>query len=371
MNAPLPTHGGQLSAIAARFNLDPATLLDFSASINPDGPPLSVLRALRSALEDSATLFQYPDLEEHGLRQGIATYISSAIGNITVANGFVPLLEAVLRSTTIRTCLLAIPAFAEYRRTLHRANVQVTPHVATQETSFRYNFSTLLEALTRGHHDALFLANPQNPSGVLHPRPELLKLVEAAAKRGTRVLIDEAFIDYTPAESLVDHVEDLPNLIVFRSVTKFYGMPGLRLAYVVSNRDESQRLRDFLSPWAITTLASIGAATALADTDFAGEARSRNRCRRESLRQQLIPLGIDSYPAAANFLLLRFPREIDTDVLWQRLVVEYRLVLRNCFNFEALPCHHLRCAVRTESENQKLLTALSLLLSPSSSSNLD
>lgn len=363
MNAPAPTHGGQLHAIAARFNVDPATLLDFSTSINPDGPPLSVLSALRSALDKSATLFQYPDLEERRLRQGIATYITSATDNITVANGFIPLLEAVLRSTKIRTCLLAVPSFAEYRRTLHHANVHVTPHVLTAEASFRYNSSTLLEALTSEHHDALLLANPQNPSGTLHPRPELLRLVEAAAKLGIRVLLDEAFIDYTPAESLVHHVNDLPNLIVFRSVTKFYGMPGLRMAYVVTNRGESQTLRDTLSPWAITTLASIGVTTALADTDFADEAHYRNRRRRESLRQQLITLGIHTYPASANFLLLRFPPHIDTDSLWQRLIVEHGIVLRNCSNFEALTFNHLRCAVRTESENERLLTALSLFLS--------
>jgi threonine-phosphate decarboxylase len=364
MNAPAPTHGGQLNAIAARFNLDPATLLDFSAGINPDGPPLSVLSALRSALDNPATLFQYPDLEERRLRQGIATYTKCATDNITVANGFVPLLEAVIRSAKIRTCLLAIPSFAEYRRTLHNANVHVTPHILTAETSFHYNSPTLLEALTSDHHDALLLANPQNPSGTLHPRPELLRLVEATAKLGTRVLLDEAFIDYAPADSLVHHVDDLPNVTVFRSVTKFYGMPGLRVAYVVTNCSESQTLRDSLSPWAITTLASIGVTTALADTDFADEAHYRNRRRRESLRGQLITLGIYTYPASANFLLLRFPPYINTDSLWQRLIVDHRIVLRNCSNFEALPINHLRCAVRNEFENEKLLTALSSLLSP-------
>lgn len=362
MNVPAPPHGGQLHAIAERFNVDPATLLDFSANINPDGPPPSVLRALRSALDVPSTLLHYPDLEERRLRQAIGTYTATTPENITVANGFVPLLEVALQAAKIRTCLLPVPSFAEYRSALRRANVHITPHILTAETSFRYNIPTILEALTAGHHDALLLANPQNPSGTLHPRAEILQLIEAAAKLGVRVLLDEAFIDYTPTQSLVHHVDDLPNLTVFRSVTKFHGIPGLRVAYSVTNRSASQILRGTLPPWAITTLASIGATTALADIDFASDSRHRNHHRCESLRQQLTTLGIHTYPASGNFLLLRFVPHIDTEALWQRLIVEHGIVLRNCSSFEALPLNHLRCAVRTEVDNRKLLTALSLLL---------
>ena len=246
MNAPVPTHGGQLHAIAERFNIDSATLLDFSANINPDGPPSSVLRALRSALDDRATLLRYPDLEECCLRQAIGTYAAIIPENITVANGFVPLLEVALQAAKIRTCLLPIPSFAEYRSALRRANVHITPYTLTAETSFRYNTPTILEALTAGHHDALLLANPQNPSGTLHPQSELITLIEAAAKLGVRVLLDEAFIDYTPTQSLVHRVDDLLNLTVFRSVTKFHGIPGLRVAYAVTSRSASQILRERL-----------------------------------------------------------------------------------------------------------------------------
>jgi threonine-phosphate decarboxylase len=323
-----------------------------------------VLRALRSALDDPATLLQYPDLEERRLRQAIGTYTATTPENITVANGFVPLLEVALQAAKIRTCLLPVPSFAEYRSALRRADVHITPHILTAETSFLYNIPTILEALTAGHHDALLLANPQNPSGTLHPRAEILQLIEAAAKLGVRVLLDEAFIDYTPTQSLMYHVDDLPNLTIFRSVTKFHGIPGLRVAYAVTNRSGSQILRDSLPPWSITTLASIGVTTALADIDFANRSRNRNHHRRESLRQKLITLGIHSYPASANFLLLRFSTHIYTESLWQRLIIEQGIVLRNCSTFETLPLNHLRCAVRTESENAKLLIAFSLLLSP-------
>ena len=364
MNAPAPPHGGQLHAIAERFNVDPATLLDFSANINPDGPPPSVLRALRSALDDPATLLHYPDLEEHQLRQAIGHYTATTPENITVANGFVPLLEVALQAAKIRSCLLPVPSFAEYRSALRRADVLITPHILTAETSFRYNIPALLDALTAGHHDALLLANPQNPSGALHPRAEILQLIEAAAKLGVRVLLDEAFIDYIPTQSLIHHVDDLPNLTVFRSVTKFHGIPGLRVAYAVTNRSTSQILHGTLPTWAITTLASIGVTTALADIDFANDSRLLNHHRRESLSQQLITLGIHIYPASANFLLLRFAPHIDTEALWKRLIIEHGIVLRNCCTFEALPIKHLRCAVRTEPDNTKLLAAFSLLLSP-------
>jgi threonine-phosphate decarboxylase len=362
MNPPAPAHGGQLHAIAERFNVDPAALLDFSANINPDGPPPSVLHAMRLALDDPSTLFRYPDLEEHQLRHAIADYCTTASENITVANGFVPLLEAALQVSNIRSCLLPVPSFAEYRRTLQNANVQITPHLLHRERAFRYDYSAILEALISNHHDALVIANPQNPCGTLHQKPELLELVRSAAKFGVHVFLDEAFIDYTPTQSLVRHVEELPNLTVFRSVTKFHGIPGLRVAYVAKNRTAAHTLRDRLAPWAITTLASIGVKTALADTDFAYNARQSNHRRRESLREQLSALRIHTCPSSANFLLLRFAATIDTEALWQRLIIEHGIVLRNCSTFEGLPLYHLRCSVRTDSENAKLLAALSLLL---------
>jgi len=362
MDIQMPPHGGQLDRIAEHFGVPVARLLDFSANINPDGPPKSVVEALYEALNDPSVLIQYPDLEERQLRLSISAYTGATYEAIVVANGFVPLLDAVLRTTPIRRCLLPVPAFGEYRSALERAGVSVTTHVLDQNADFRYQPDDLLEALLIGQHDSILLANPQNPSGVLLERASLVRFIERTAKLNVLVLLDEAFIDYSPENSLVWEVEHSPNLIVFRSVTKFHGIPGLRVAYMIANNTVDEGVRRNLSPWSITTLASIAVHTALADTAYIRHTLRINHERRERLVANLRALGLHTYPTAANFLLLRFPTADEAQNCWERLILDHGIVLRNCSNFEGLDHNHLRCAVRSDEENSRLIEALRIQL---------
>ena len=359
----LPAHGGQMRALAARFGVDARGWLDFSANINPEGPPAGVVEALRRALNESGTLGEYPDLEERELRGAIALQGGVAVEQVAIAHGVIPLLEASLRSLRVERCLLPVPAFSEYRSTLERAGVAVTPYVLEAEDGFRYEGARLVEALRRGGQDALLLANPQNPSGALCGREEMLKLVEEAGRLGVRVLLDEAFIDYAASQSLCGEVGRMPNLTVFRSLTKFYGVPGLRVAYAVTEAGLACGIKGQVAAWAVTTLAGIGVRAAFEDAEYAERTLVLNEGRRERLVLRMGELGIESYAPGANFLLLRLPDGIDASACWERLIVEHGIVLRDCSNFEGLPGGHLRCLVRSDVENERMLLALRSVLS--------
>lgn len=350
----VPLHGGQLRQVSERFNIPTSQLIDFSANINPDGPPPAVLSTLRTSLEDLSILTAYPDLEQAGLKRSIADYNGVHPKNIAVANGFVPLLESALRTLGVKRCLLPVPAFVEYRRCLARAGVEIETHILTPDSNFRYD----VHALVHGGHDAVLLANPQNPSGVLTTRNILFQLVSECADRNITVLLDEAFIDYAPLDSLTLDVERFANLIVFRSVTKFHGIPGLRVAYAVANEAIVRALNEYLPPWPITTLASCAVMSALVDHPFAELTRLHNDRRRTRLSGDLDALGIQAYPSAANFLLLRLPDGTSVERLWKHMIAEHHMVLRDCSNYEALPSRHLRTAIRTEEENDKLVGAV-------------
>ena len=350
----VPLHGGQLRQISERFNIPPSQLIDFSANINPDGPPPAVLSTLRTSLEDLSILTAYPDLEQAGLKRSIADYAGVHPKNITVANGFVPLLESALRTLRVKRCLLPVPAFVEYRRSLARAGVEIETHILTPDSNFRYD----IHALVHGGHDAVLLANPQNPSGVLTTRNILFQFVSECADRNINVLLDEAFIDYAPWDSLTLDVERFANLIVFRSVTKFHGIPGLRVAYAVADEAIARALNEHLPPWPITTLASCAVIAALADDPFAERTRVHNDGRRGRLNGDLDALGIHTYPSAANFLLLRLPDGTSIERLWKHMIAEHHMVLRDCSNYETLPSRHLRTAIRTAEENDKLVGAV-------------
>jgi threonine-phosphate decarboxylase len=357
-----PVHGGQMRQIAARYGIAAERLLDFSANINPDGPPAVVLAAIRRALEVPETLTAYPDLELSGLRLAISKHEGVLPQSVAVANGFVPLLEAALRSLKTVRCLLPVPAFGEYRKTLESCGVAVVPYRLLSDESFRYRPEDLLRALRSERCDSLLLANPQNPSGALCSKEAMQRLIEAATGSGVTVLLDEAFMDYSPVESLAQFAAERANVIVFRSVTKFFAIPGLRVAYAIRGSSVVEGMNRVIAPWPVTTLASEAVCAALGDEVYAEEARGANERRRLWLEEQLARLGIASYPSSANFLLLRFPAEFDVDLAWTRMIVGEQIVLRLCTNFEGLPAGHLRIAVRSEMENERLIRGLERVL---------
>jgi threonine-phosphate decarboxylase len=358
----VPGHGGQLREIAARFQLPEEELIDFSANINPDGPPTSVFLKIQRCLAEPATLIAYPDLELMELKQSIALCEEVPIGNISVANGFVPLLSAALQSRKIRRCLLPVPCFNEYRSTLEISNVVVVPYLLSAANDFVYEPDEILTALLEYSCDAILLANPQNPSGMLFNAEQMQGLIALCATHDIKVLLDEAFIDYCPAHSLTRAASEQSNLIVLRSVTKFFAVPGLRVAYAISNSTVAAALNSFIAPWPITTLASVGVCAALQDREFSKESLLANERRRSWLEHELQELQIAPYPASANFLLLRFPIAVDVGLVWERMILEEQVVLRSCLNFEGLEASHLRIAVRSDLDNERLIGGLRRVL---------
>ena len=160
-----PLHGGQLHQIAERFRIPLSELVDFSANINPEAAPASVLSCIRASLDNPSIIANYPDLDELELRRALAVYVGIRAENVAVANGFVPLLDATLRILPIRRCLVPVPAFVEYRRTLERSRVEIVPHILEADSGFSCDVDNLF---SKDHFsescDAILLANPQNPS---------------------------------------------------------------------------------------------------------------------------------------------------------------------------------------------------------------
>jgi threonine-phosphate decarboxylase len=353
-----PLHGGQLKQIAERFGIPVTQLLDFSANINPAGPPPAVATTLRESLEDPAALIEYPDLQLTELKRSIADYAGIGTQNLNVSNGFVPLLEVALRMLPIRRCLVPVPAFVEYRKALERGRVETVPHPLSPDSDFKYDCDAMLGTPV----DAILLANPQNPSGVSCNAASMRELVARAAKRKRYVLLDEAFVDYVPERSLTRDINEFHNLIVFRSVTKFHGIPGLRVAYAAACSALSTLIGDNLPPWPVTTLAARAVIAALGDRAYADRSITENIERRTLLERDLEGLGLCIYPSSANFILFRLPTEIDAEDVWRRMILDHGIVLRVCTNYEGLQDRHLRASVRTPGENERLVKALADVL---------
>jgi threonine-phosphate decarboxylase len=360
--AVLPAHGGQLRAIAAQFGVPEYKLLDFSASIYPDGPSPKALEALADALRNPERIRAYPDLESLELRNELATYANVPVGNVLVASGMASLLSATLRAIYARKCMLPVPAFGEYRRTLNREGVGIETDLLSEQARFQPNLQELLTICVRRGCDTLLLTNPHNPTGLLLSRTELQILAQNAEIRGIRILLDEAFIDFVPEESLSSQVPESNHLIVFRSVTKFFAMAGMRVAYMIAPRRIIGRIRDLLDPWPISTLASIATIAAIHDTGYIRSTVARNRREREELCSNLARLTLTVYPSSANFLFFRIGSTRQTRNIWERLILEHGIVTRNCATFEGLDEAWFRASVRGRKDNLRLVEALDAVL---------
>ena len=359
-----PVHGGNLVWAAGLARCSPRELLDFSASISPLGPPHSVLEAFQAAF---LSVVAYPDPEYGELREAIAHYHKVPIDHILPGNGAAELLTWAARdlSERSRTCFLATPNFSDYDRALkafgsHSASVSLLNANGWQLESWDATFLKNMpkEALLK---DCGFLLNnPHNPTGALITRKRVRSLLSAL---GT-VVVDEAFMDFLPPgreQSVIGWVDEFPNLVVLRSLTKFYSMPGVRLGYAMAQPETLQRWQKWRDPWSVNTLAAAAGVAAIQDMAFQQQTwQWLEECSTQLYKGLSALPGLKPLPSAANFFLVAC--EVSATELQRQLLQRHRIYIRDCMSFENLGDRYFRVAVKTSADNQRLLAALADVL---------
>jgi threonine-phosphate decarboxylase len=354
----VPEHGGQLRELASQFNIPEESLLDFSASIDPFPPRDALIDSLCESIRARKVLTSYPVTDYSELKKAIASYAGGDANAVAIGNGVMPLLAAALRAFCTRRCLVLVPAFAEYKRVLTASGVDRHTLGLHSQNGFAVDTNQVLAQLRATGAQTLLLANPQSPSGRLMPATELVELHHAASGLGVTTIVDEAFIDYVPEESLSSAAGKCAKLVVLRSVTKFFAMPGLRVGYSVSLPETRRKMEAAMPLWPVDSIAAQAARIVLLDSVGIAATLDANVRERVWLMTQLRTLGLTVFPGAANFMLIKTMDHLNGLEIWRRLIVEHGIVVRSCANFEGLNQQYFRVAVRTHSENQRLITAL-------------
>jgi threonine-phosphate decarboxylase len=351
----IPPHGGDVYQLARTLGLNLTDLLDFSANINPLGFPPGLYAAVQEAM---AEIVHYPDLRCLKLREALAAYHRLSPEQILVGNGSTELIYLAVRGLRPARGLIVTPAFSEYERALQAARVPV----AFFPTAAAHNF-TLDEIPEPQAGDLVFLAHPASPSGALLA-PELF--LEAAARveaAGAYLLLDEAFVDFVEEASLKIHLGRFPGLMILRSFTKFFGIPGMRLGFLLGGPELLARLAEAQEPWSVSTMAQCMGRACLADQDYMRQTRSLINREREFLQGRLAALpGLTAFPSAVNYLLVQLTRPGARASHLQRQMLAHRIVIRDASNFRGLDERFFRIAVRSREENERLLGALEACL---------
>jgi len=351
-------HGGTVFASARSLGIAPEELLDFSASINPLGPAPGVREAVCSAF---GKVLHYPDRESFELRRALADVHRVGIDNLVVANGSTELIYLLPRILPGTKGLIIAPAFSEYAQALDRAGWQTGHLLLSPADGFALSLEELAERLAEGC-DLLFLCNPANPTGTLLPAKMIKEILRLCRRAGTFLVLDEAFMDFCEGESAKGLIAESGGGIVLRSMTKFYAVPGLRLGYAVGNPDIIGRCAENLEPWSVNTPAQVAGVASLASNGYRERTIGYVSVERDALARGLAGLpGLKPFSAAANYLLVEMHNGLTAAELRDKLL-EKRMLIRDCANFQGLDGRFFRIAVRTKEENRRLLAALAEVL---------
>jgi cobalamin biosynthetic protein CobC len=282
-------HGGRLREAAAHYDIPLADWLDLSTGINPQGWPVPPL---------PATAWQRLPEDNDGLEAAAAAYYGNAnLLPVAGSQAAIQWLPTLLPRAAV-ACIA--PLYNEHPHAWQRAG---------HKLRFLQN-ATLPRALTAATPYVL-LCNPNNPTADRHPRELAVDAAAQLKKRGGWLIVDEAFIDATPEHSLTPlaGTADAPNLIVFRSLGKFFGLAGLRVGFLFAAPELLAKMAEAIGPWSVAGPSRAAATLALADSAWQAATRQRLHGESERLRQLFEPLG--EVRATALFTTVNAPETQD------------------------------------------------------------
>ena len=335
-------HGGDIYAGDVR--------LDFSASVSPLGTPKSVIDALTRVLPE---LYHYPDPRCRALVQAIAKFERVPQERILCGAGASELIYTYCEAVRPKRAMVLAPTFSEYAIALQRTGCEIVRHTLAAEQNFDLQ-EDLLPRLSREGIDALFLCNPNNPTGRLIPGELLEKILLRCRERNIALFVDECFLSLSDgADDLTPFLPDVPQLFILKAFTKSYGMAGLRLGYgLCADKELLQKMSTAAPPWTVSTPAQAAGVAALKNAAFLAENRALIRAERPQLEEELRALGFWVCPSQVNYILFHGAPDLHEKLMRRGMAI------RNCANFEGLAPGWYRVAVRRREENEQLIAAI-------------
>lgn len=348
-------HGGNIHMLA-RNSTSRDTLMDFSANINPLGPPAWLRNVISRAVSD---VVHYPDPECYEFVQAVGARYNVAPQTIVAANGTTELLYQLPRILHCKRAIIPVPSYIDYRKVMDLEGIEVVEFPLVPDNNFTLDCKALEGMLH--DDDVVILGSPNNPTGNLVNSSTLSAL--AATFPHTTFVIDEAFLDFVlEGQSVAGTAE---NIITLHSLTKFYAIPGIRLGFGIFPRSLADALKRILPPWSVNTIAQNVGARLFGDEDYFEKTRSTvNQLRRQQFERLRCIDALDVFPSSANYHLIRITTALKADELCKRLLQRERgpnIAIRVCGNYSGLDNSYFRVAVRDQEDNERLVDALNMV----------
>jgi len=342
-------HGGD---IYTKRKTNSASILDFSANINPFGMPDSVKTAIVDNIENYSN---YPDPLCRELRKALELHENIDSSNIICGNGAADIIFKITLALKPKKALLINPTFAEYEEAINLVNGKINYYNLKVEKDFCIE-ADILNYIT-SDLDIMFICNPNNPTGIPIKKVDMLNIVDKCKKNNVILVVDECFIDFLSNEeeySVLSYISQYTNLIILKAFTKIYAMAGIRLGYMIcSNMDIVNKINNIGQPWSVSTVASKCGIAALKEVDYVKNTKDYIKENREYLTLELKSLGYKVFDSKTNFILFKTEH---TNI--KHKLEEYGILIRSCSNYRNLNEEYFRIAVKSEENNRYLISCL-------------
>ena len=357
------SHGGDVWGFARKYNIPLEKVFDFSGPINFLGPSTKAVEAVR---QFAKRIRFYPDPNPVELRAEIAKYVGHGVdaANIILGNGSIELIYMIAEAFPCGfKAVIPVPSFSEYEKAALRVGGE--PIFVKLPDDFALNVESIKKVMTADTR-IVSICNPHSPSGTLYSREAILDLVDFCRKKDVVVSVDENYIEFAEKgqeTTMVGYIKKYENLFVIRSVTKFYGMPGIRLGYGIATESLIDTLQTVRQPWSINSLAGYATLAAFKDTDFIENTKRTIAKERAGFAKMLSEIGdLHVFPSVTNFLLVKILNPKYTSTMLKEKMAKEGLLIRDCNTFVGLDNSYFRVTVRSSEDNSRLVKVLSGLL---------
>ncbi|MFC1992287.1 pyridoxal phosphate-dependent aminotransferase [Chloroflexota bacterium] len=345
-------HGGINYAELRRAGVAPEGIIDFSVCTNPYMPPPKITEMRL----DSLSIKQYPDTEAIDLKQRLFERLRVPSDNILVGSGTTELIRlialAYLRQEDY--VLVLEPTYGEYEVTSVIAGAKLVKQRAKAEDGFALKLEETVSLIKKYRPRIVFICNPNNPTGRYLPRREIEAVLDAVGD-GLLVL-DEVYVAFVEQGWASIDLCSQGNIVILRSMTKDYGLAGLRLGYSIASREITDSLHRIRPPWSVNTIAQMVGAIVLMDNEYLEHTKEKIREARRYLINGLSQLGFQPLPSDTHFFLIKVGKAKS----FRSALLKHGIQVRDCASFQ-LP-EYVRIVTRTLPECQKLIATIETLM---------
>ena len=349
-------HGANVDNMAKKFGKNENDIIDFSSNVNPH-----IISDLgKYVLEGLEKSRSYPDINYTNLRNNISDYIKVDSELIIPGNGATEIIYLLMKSIKRRLAILN-PTFSEYGRGAKLNNLEIIDFHLKEENNFSIDLDEIQKNMDK--FDSLFICNPNNPNGKVKDLNELLDLM---IENDKLLIVDETFMEFVGEEekySLINKIEQTPNLFILKAVTKFFGMPGLRLGYgVTSNKQIIKNIYEYKEPWTINSFAENLSNYLFKDKEYINGSKDYYINERKFMLEELRKISrLKVYDTDTNFVLIKLDDD-EANSLKLELFEKYNIPIRDASNFIGLDKSYIRVAIKSHNDNKVLIESLRKIL---------